>query len=265
VRKLYPFVFRTFKIALSLIFLLACGTGIWIVLNSMSHQAKAEDLGLSPREYANGTKRAAAIANKVTPGLKASFRENKLTWGSPVFIRAFKEEAILELWVKSDEEKFVLFKSYPIAGASGDLGPKLREGDHQVPEGFYYVAKRQLNPRSTFHLSFNIGFPNSYDAAHKRTGSSIMVHGSDISIGCLAMTDPFIEEIYTICDAALSKGQQFFRIHIFPFEMTDERLAQATEDKWFTFWKNLQTGYRWFEEKKIPPNVTVKEKRYSFE
>ena len=263
-RKLYPFVSHTFRLTLSLIFLLACGTGIWIVFNSMSHQATAEDLGLSPREYANGSKRAAAVARKVTPELKASFKENKLTWGSPVFIRAFKEEAILELWVKSHEEKFVLFKSYPIAGTSGDLGPKLREGDHQVPEGFYHVAKRQLNPRSTFHLSFNIGYPNSYDSAHKRTGSSIMVHGSDISIGCLAMTDPFIEEIYTLCDAALSKGQQFFRIHIFPFEITDERLARAADDKWFNFWKNLQIGYRWFEEKKIPPNVTVKEKRYSF-
>ena len=231
----------------------------------MSDQAKAEDLGLSPQEYANGTKRAAAVAKKVTPDLKSAFKEKNLAWGSPVFIRAFKEEAILELWVKSDKEKFVLFKSYPIAGASGGLGPKLREGDRQVPEGFYYVSKRWMNPKSSYHLSFNIGYPNNFDRAFDRTGSAIMVHGSNVSIGCLAMTDPFIEEIYTLCDAALSNGQKFFRIHIFPFEMTEERLAQSTDDDWFDFWKNLETGYRWFEEKKVPPNVTVKEKRYSFE
>ena len=256
---------RAFKVTLSLVFLLAGGIGIWLFLNSMSDQAKAEELGLSPLEYANGTKRAAAVAKKVTPGLKAAFEEKGLTWGSPVFLRAFKEESILELWVKSKEEKFVLFKSYPIAGQSGRLGPKLREGDRQVPEGFYYVAKRQLNPRSTFHLSFNIGFPNDYDKSHERTGSFIMVHGSDVSIGCLAMTDPMIEEIYTLCDVALNNGQKFFRIHIFPFEMKEERLARATDDEWFDFWQNLETGYQWFEEKKVPPNVTVKEKRYSFE
>ena len=256
---------RTFKVLLSLIFFLAGGAGIWLFLNSMSDQAKAEGLGLTPREYANGTKRASAVAKKVTPGLKAAFKEKNLTWGAPVFIRAFKEENILELWVKSNEEKYHLFKSYPIAGASGKLGPKLREGDRQVPEGFYYVAKRQLNPRSTFHLSFNIGYPNSYDTAHNRTGSFIMVHGSDVSIGCLAMTDPFIEEIYTICDSALSNGQKFFRVHIFPFEMTEARMARASNDEWFEFWQNLEIGYRWFQEKKVPPNVKVEGRRYSFE
>ncbi|MDA7880801.1 L,D-transpeptidase family protein [Akkermansiaceae bacterium] len=256
---------RAFKITLSLIFFLAGGAAVWLFLNSMSDQAKAEGLGLSPLEYANGSKRAAAVARKVTPGLKAAFKEKDLTWGAPVFLRAFKEENILELWVKSADEKYLLFKSYPIAGASGSLGPKLCEGDRQVPEGFYFVAKRQLNPQSRFHLSFNIGYPNEFDKAHDRTGSFIMVHGSDVSIGCLAMTDTFIEEIYTLCDAALTNGQKFFRIHIFPFEMTEERLARASRDEWFDFWKNLEAGYRWFEDKKVPPDVAVKEKRYSFE
>jgi len=263
--KLLPFVSPLFKLLLSFVFTLACGTGIWLFLNSMSDQAKAERLGLSPREYANGSKRAAAAAKKVTPGLKAALEEKDLAWGSPVFLRAFKEEAILEVWIRSKGNKFSLFKTYPIAGASGKLGPKLREGDRQVPEGFYYVAKNQLNPRSNFHLSLNIGYPNAYDKAHKRTGSFIMIHGSDVSIGCLAMTDPFIEEIYTLCNAALANGQKFFRVHIFPFQMTEERLARASDDKWFDFWKNLEPGYRWFQDKKTPPNVTVKKKRYTFE
>ena len=147
---------------------------------------------------------------------------------------------------------------------SGKLGPKLAEGDRQAPEGFYYVNRSRMKPDSTFHLAFNIGYPNSYDRAHNRTGSFIMVHGNQVSIGCFAMTDYWIEEIYTLCAEALKNGQPFFRVHIFPFRMTDERLAKESSNPWHPFWSNLKEGYDWFEEKKTPPNVTVGEKTYTF-
>lgn len=198
--------------------------------------------------------------------LKTSLAEKNLKLGSPIFIRAFKEERILELYIQNEtSKKFELFNTYPIAGASGKLGPKLAEGDLQVPEGFYFVRPGDMNPNSAFHLSFNIGYPNAYDRAHNRTGTFIMIHGSNISVGCLAMTDEKIEEIYALADAALNNGQPFFRVHIFPFRMTEERMTQAADNQWIEFWKNLKTGHDLFEQNKIPPNVTVAEKQYAFE
>jgi murein L,D-transpeptidase YafK len=192
--------------------------------------------------------------------------DKTLEKGSPVFIRAFKEERELELYVESKSTgKFELFRTYPIAAASGELGPKLAEGDGQVPEGFYFVGQSAMNPNSNYHLAFNIGYPNAYDRAHGRTGSFIMIHGSNVSIGCLAMTDKKIEEIYTLCQAALDNRQPFFRVHIFPFRMTPERMAKAAGSPHLPFWENLKTGYDLFEENRIPPEVKVREKVYVFE
>ena len=213
-----------------------------------------------------GKQREKEVSERVTPDMKAALAEKGLALGSPVFIRAFKEERELELFVQSKATgKFELFRTYPIAAASGTLGPKLAEGDGQVPEGFYFAGPKAMNPNSTFHLSFNIGFPNEFDKANGRTGSFIMVHGSNLSVGCLAMTDAKIEEIYTTADAALNAGQPFFRVHIFPFRMTAERMEKAAADPNLPFWQNLKTGYDLFETKKLPPNVTVKDKAYAFE
>jgi len=198
--------------------------------------------------------------------MKEELGKKNLELGSPVFIRAFKEERELELFVKNKTTgKFELFRTYPIAAASGTLGPKLAEGDRQVPEGFYFVVPEGMNPNSNFHLSFNIGYPNEYDRANGRTGSFIMVHGNSVSIGCLAMTDAKIEEIYAICHAAHGGGQPFFRVHIFPFRMTEERMQKAAGSDWIDFWNSLKTGYDLFEKNKVPPNVTVKDKEYAFE
>ena len=217
-------------------------------------------------EKAEGQAREREAAKNVELDLSAALAEKKLELGSPIFIRAFKEEDVLELFIESKKTgKFELFRTYPIAAASGKLGPKLAEGDRQVPEGFYFVGPKAMNPNSSYHLSFNIGFPNTYDRAHGRTGSFIMIHGSNISIGCLAMTDEKIEEIYTLADAAHDGGEAFFRVHIFPFRMTDARMAKAADHQWIAFWKNLKTGYDFFEKSKIPPNVTVKDKKYIFE
>lgn len=213
-----------------------------------------------------GPERAAAAARRLRPGLERDLAAKGLRFGDPVFIRAFKEEEELELWVLHPETgKFVRFRNYPVAASSGKLGPKLAEGDLQVPEGFYFVPPSRMKPDSTFHLAFNIGYPNAYDRHHGRTGSFIMIHGNRVSIGCLAMTDEKIEEIYTLCDAAHKSGQKFFRVHLFPFRMTDERMAKTRDGKWHDFWLNLKGGYDDFEEKRVPPDVTVRDGRYVFE
>ncbi len=213
-----------------------------------------------------GPARARAAAANTRPGLERDLATAGLKFGDPVFIRAFKEEDRLEVFVRNRATgKFDLFRSYPIAAASGGLGPKLREGDGQVPEGFYVVPPAAMKPDSQFHLSFNIGYPNEYDRAHQRTGSVIMVHGNCVSIGCLAMTDEKIEEIYTLCGAAHERGQGYFRVHIFPFRMTSERMLKSAGDPNEEFWMNLKAGYDLFEKNRVPPDVSVLDGRYRFE
>lgn len=210
------------------------------------------------------SKRSINAIKKVQNSVKKELQKNNFKLGSEAYIRIFKEENILELWLKKDK-KFALFKTYPICNFSGDLGPKLKEGDNQAPEGFYFVKPNNLNPNSKFHLSFNLGFPNLFDRKHKRTGSFLMVHGSCVSIGCYAMTDKVIEEIWTIITAAFNKKQPFFRVHIFPFKMTNKNMQKYKDHRWFDFWKNLKVCYDKFTEyKNIPPNVMVKNKKYIF-
>jgi murein L,D-transpeptidase YafK len=202
---------------------------------------------------------------RVKPALKKEFEEKKLQYGSPIFIRIFKESMELEAWVKKDNQ-FNLFKTYEICTyGSGTLGPKVRQGDGQAPEGFYFVTPQRLNPVSNFHLSFNLGYPNKYDRILKRTGGDLMVHGTCVSIGCYAMTNPGIEEIYAIADAAFHNGQKFFRVHIFPFRMNEANMEKHKESKWKDFWDNLKEGFDFFEKNKIPPNVEVVNKEYTFE
>ncbi len=210
--------------------------------------------------------RSREVVTRVTPGLKKALEAKGLRFGAPVYMRVFKESRELELWVESAAGPFKLFKTYPIANYSGTLGPKLKEGDRQAPEGFYFVPPSMMNPSSSYHLSFNLGYPNAYDRAHDRTGSYLMIHGSWVSIGCYAMTDAKIEEIYTLAEAALRQGQRFFRVHCFPFRMKAERLAKlnAKEKEWAAFWQNLKEGYDLFEKTKRPPDVTVRDKRYHF-
>jgi murein L,D-transpeptidase YafK len=212
-----------------------------------------------------GTERARAAAARVKPALERDLAAVGLRFGDPVFLRAFKEEAELEVWVRNRTSgKYEKFRTYPVAAQSGGPGPKLAEGDGQVPEGFYHVPPRGMKPDSRYHLAFNIGYPNAYDRHQGRTGSFIMIHGDRVSIGCLAMTDEKIEEIYTLCDAAMKAGQPFFRVHVFPFRMTEERVARAKDDRWAAFWKEIREGYDWFETHRVPPEVTVRDGRHVF-
>jgi len=181
--------------------------------------------------------------------------------GDPVFIRIFKEEAILEVWIDTGSE-YEHLKDYIICASSGYLGPKLKEGDRQAPEGFYKVHKKQLNPHSKFHLSFNLGYPNAYDRSHGRTGSFLMVHGNCVSVGCYAMTDEKIEEIYALVESALQSGQKYIDVHAYPFRMTDENMHFYEGNRWYDFWVNLKEGYDYFESEKKPPKIKIENKRY---
>lgn len=248
---------RSFGVTLKPVVRILVITAITLALGAVLMQAKkADDPKLSRVENA----KVRALA-KLAPELQ----KRKLELGGEIFIRIFKESKELELFVKdSATRKFVLLKNYKICTYSGKLGPKLAQGDRQAPEGFYFVPRNAMNPQSRYHLAFNLGYPNAYDRAHKRSGNYLMVHGNCVSIGCYAMTDPLIEEIYTLADAALTKGQKFFRVHCFPFRMTDERMAKAEKSgsEWLPFWKNLKEGYDLFEKDLVPPDVNVRDKRY---
>ena len=209
--------------------------------------------------------RSREAISRTIPVLKKQLEDRNLELGSPIFIRIFKEEMALELWMKKKNE-YVLFKSYPICTYGfGGLGPKTREGDGKAPEGFYFVTPSQLNPFSKFHLSFNLGYPNKYDRYYHRTGGALMVHGDCVSIGCYSMTNDGIDEIYGLVYSAFRNGQPFFRVHIFPFKMTSANMEKHKKSKWYNFWTNLKDGYDTFVTNRIPPNVEVRMGRYVFE
>jgi murein L,D-transpeptidase YafK len=184
--------------------------------------------------------------------------------GVPVVLRIFKLDSELELWVEKDG-RFVRFATYPICLWSGRLGPKLKEGDKQAPEGFYTVASDQLNPDSRWHRALNLGFPNAFDRSQGRYGSFLMVHGGCSSIGCYAMTDPVVDELWQFVTAALEQGQARVPVHVFPFRMTDRNLAARKGQRWGSFWTDLKRGYDMFEASHLPPVVSVCKARYVFE
>lgn len=208
--------------------------------------------------------RVERAANRVLPELQEALKANGLKPGSAVFIRLYKHERVLELWVKQSAH-FVLFRSYPICAYSGALGPKLREGDGQAPEGVYWVKAKQMNPASRFHLSFNLGYPNAFDQANGRTGSALMVHGNCVSVGCYAMTDEKIEEIYTLMDLAFKAGQTTVQVHAFPFRFTKANWQAVAKSENVPFWRDLEAIDQRFERAHELPNVHVRDKRYQLD
>lgn len=207
--------------------------------------------------------RAIAAAARVRPLLERELAAQGLAFGAPAFVRIFKQEHELELWLARDDGTYALFRSWPICTWSGALGPKTRQGDGQSPEGFYRVAPGQLNPASNYHLAFNLGYPNAYDRAHARTGDFLMVHGNCVSIGCYAMGDGAIEEIYTLVSAALAHGQRAFEVHAFPFRFAGADDSRFADERWGAFWREISAGYFAFERTHVPPRVAVQGGRYA--
>ncbi|MEO3389231.1 murein L,D-transpeptidase family protein [Mesorhizobium sp. CAU 1741] len=198
------------------------------------------------------------------PALVQSMRAQGMSTTSPIMVRIFKEEAKLEVWKQKDNGRYDLATTYDICTWSGKLGPKFTEGDRQAPEGFYMVRPHQMNPKSQYHLAFNMGFPNSYDRAHGRSGQHLMVHGACSSAGCYSMTDPQMEQIYAFARDAFKGGQTEFQVQAFPFRMTPANMARYKDDPNYAFWTMLKEGYDHFEITKVPPKVDVCGRRYVF-
>ncbi|CAN5291993.1 hypothetical protein BH09BAC5_BH09BAC5_21130 [soil metagenome] len=209
--------------------------------------------------------------------LKFSGIKNKLTELGvdsntlQIFIRGFKKEGELEVWVKSDKNSnYKLYETYPICSSSGTLGPKRCQGDGQVPEGFYHV--NVFNPYSNYLLSLGVSYPNASDnyfGCKRDKGGAIMIHGNCVTIGCIPITDDKIREVYVLAVEARNAGQQIIPIHLFPARLTTENLAllkkEYSDNSLQVFWDNLKEGYDKFEATKLVPNVSVNAKgKYLF-
>ena len=186
------------------------------------------------------------------------------TPAAPVLFRAYKKEAEIEVWKKGPGGRFVYVKTFPICRWSGQLGPKRKTGDRQTPEGFYSVARTQMNPNSHYYLSFDVGYPNAYDKAHGGTGSAVMVHGICSSMGCFAMTDQVVGEIYAIAREALAGGQAAFQFQSYPFRMSAANMARHRTDPNIAFWRQLKEGSDRFEATGEELAVRVEAGRYAF-
>jgi murein L,D-transpeptidase YafK len=195
----------------------------------------------------------------------AEIESKNMDRDAPILVRTFKEESELEVWKQDRTGRFALLKTYPICRWSGELGPKIREGDRQAPEGFYNITPGQMNPNSQYYLSFDLGYPNAYDRAHGRTGSQLMVHGDCSSRGCYSMTDEQIAEIYALGRDAFFGGQQAFQVQAYPFRMTPKNLAKHRTNPHMAFWKMLKEGNDHFEVTGLEPKINVCEKRYVFD
>ncbi len=201
----------------------------------------------------------------LSPEMLAQLEQKNMPAESPILIRIFKEEAELEVWKADTTGQFALLKTYPICRWSGDLGPKVREGDRQAPEGFYNITPGQMNPQSAYYLSFNMGYPNAFDRSLGRTGSQLMVHGDCSSRGCYAMTDEQIGEIYALGREAFFGGQRAFQVQAYPFRMTAQNLAKHRDNPNMPFWKMIKEGNDHFEVTRQEPKVDVCDRHYVFD
>ncbi|MGL4559194.1 MAG: L,D-transpeptidase family protein [Afipia sp.] len=205
-------------------------------------------------------------ANRPIPDkLLADIETKNMDKASPMLVRLFKQEAELEVWKQDRNGRFALLKTYPICRWSGDLGPKIKEGDRQAPEGFYSITPAQMNPNSGYFLSFNMGYPNAYDKAWGRTGSQLMVHGDCSSRGCYAMTDEQISEIFSLARESFAGGQRSFQVQAYPFRMTAQNMARHRNNPNMPFWKMIKEGNDHFEVTKQEPKVDFCEKKYVFD
>ena len=172
-----------------------------------------------------------------------------------ILIVAYKEEKVLEIFAKNKADKqYKKLVDYPICQQSGRLGPKWKQGDLQVPEGFYQIDR--FNPVSTYYLSLGINYPNKADYLRSDAvdrGGDIFIHGECVTVGCLPMTNDLIQEIYLYAIQARQNGQDNIPVYIFPFRLTKEnmKIHQETfkDDKvMIGFWQNLKKGYDVFSK-----------------
>jgi murein L,D-transpeptidase YafK len=212
---------------------------------------------------------ASALPEKATRELPAAMlsleAQKKMPRLSPILLRIFKEESELEVWKQTAAGRYELLKTYPVCRWSGELGPKQHEGDYQAPEGFYAITPKLMNPNSSYYLAINIGFPNAFDAANDRDGSFLMIHGNCASVGCYAMTDEQIGEIYGLARDSFLGGKPAFQVQAYPFRMTPENLARHRTNPNMPFWQMLKIGNDHFEATHLEPKVDVCDRHYVFD
>jgi murein L,D-transpeptidase YafK len=213
----------------------------------------------------DGTEFSARALKPLSPAMLSELEHRSMPKDSPILVRLFKEEAEFEVWKQDTSGRFALLKTYPICRWSGELGPKVKEGDRQAPEGFYTITPAQMNPNSHYFLAFNIGYPNAFDRAWGHTGSDLMVHGDCSSRGCYAMTDEQIGEIYALARESFFGGQRSFQVQAYPFHMTAANMARHRNNPNMPFWTMLKDGSDHFELTRLEPKVDVCEKRYVFD
>jgi murein L,D-transpeptidase YafK len=208
--------------------------------------------------------RSGKAMKELSPEMKAELAQKNMPIESPILVRLFKQEAELEVWKQDASGRYELLKTYPICRWSGELGPKIKEGDRQAPEGFYNITPASMNPNSQFYLSINTGYPNAFDRSHQRTGAALMIHGDCSSRGCYAMTDDQISEIYALARESFFGGQRSLQLQAYPFRMTPANFAKHRNNPNMAFWKMLKEGNDHFEVTHQEPKVDVCEKHYVF-
>ena len=209
----------------------------------------------SANDRLSGKRRVALARKNKLAVVKKLMTDAGLKWPPrQVLLRAYKHEKMMEVWA-SDRRKGPLKRlaNYAICSLSGGPGPKLREGDGQVPEGFYYL--NFYHSRSTFFLAMRVNYPNRRDRKLKRTGSAIMIHGNCVSIGCLAMSDERIQELWLITTAARRRGK--LAVHIFPTCELARAIKAAKDPSLAAFWTNLKQGMDLFDKDRKPRKWTV--------
>ena len=200
----------------------------------------------------------------VKEGLLAEELASKgLKLGSPVFLRVYKQSSKMELWI-AQGPRYALFKTYRICRWSGALGPKMFEGDRQSPEGLYHITSEDLIVNPRWHRAMNINYPNRFDVVNGRGGSGILIHGKCGSVGCFAIQDNNVEEVYNVVRAALHNGQVSIPVLALPFSFA--KYAPAVEDtlKLNEFWSDLRRADILFNRDRVPPTAWVCDGRYYF-
>ena len=211
---------------------------------------------------ANAQTASSAPSKPLSSETFAFLKRKTIAASAPAYIRIFKEDSELEVWKARADGRYVHVKTFPICNWSGALGPKQTLGDHMSPEGFYGLSRDSLKPDSSFHLALNIGYPNALDRALGRNGDFIMVHGKCLSVGCFAMGDEGIEEVYAFARDALAGGQDKVPVHIFPFRMNDANMALHLGHTASGSWAPLKEAYDDFESSRQVPQVSACSKHY---
>jgi murein L,D-transpeptidase YafK len=236
------------------------------ILLLLNFSAIAQDSNLGNNKTAS---RLTTVMSKAEDSVMKQFKNKNLVWPpSSVYVRSFKYDRQLEVWVKDDSaQKFILFKTYKICMQSGTMGPKRMEGDYQVPEGFYHI--NEFNPNSNYHLSLGLNYPNTSDrilSDAEKPGGEIYIHGNCVSTGCIPISDEPIEELFIIAGAAKAKGQEFIPVHIFPIKYnvksSMDYLNNAIKDNanLKKFNQTIKVAFDYFEAQKELPVILINRK-----